>query len=645
MSKTRMPRNAGYGHVSVHTVKLPLWPYLVTPISAIAALPATEVAYRFYGESPWTGVVVTGGAVLVTSFTCWAARPRGPVMRALATGVAAASSAWTIPAVIGGPFTKGMIGMWAAGTVVMTVVVAAQRILRSGESAEPTEPAMGGLLDRVKELKDVRFSRAKVTGGKAAVEVTMPPGATFSSLPQDEIASVLDVGAPSVRMIRSDDSERRGRIEAVPVDQLKVPPPWEGPSAPGQSIAVPLLLGVVEDSEPLVLILPGDPKVHRNSLHVGVVGMSGAGKTELLLHIAEEVLTRPNAELWVGDARKAEQLPRWLLDGAARVAGTEPDVDVMLDDLLDDVPVRSKQMGSHGHKQWMDACPRCPRFRVVLLDEAAQVAANNRVFVDLAESLRSVGVSLIVGLQRASHDRFPTSARSNIGAWICLGVKDEEDASMALSEEMLAAGAMPWRWKAGYPGYLYADVPGVPVERSVLQARSFAPPPSEDDRARAIAAVTGRSTVADETVAAAPPSPKPAARVAPNRHEELGPDDDPADSAPNKALGDEPPDDVDPSQPFVIPAGTPRIVFDDDGPDMTPQEARDEFRQYLSDLADAGTTVVKPGELGEVLSRTGMSGSWLKKVLTEFTLGSSPMLRRREHGHYEILAPEHEHAS
>lgn len=641
MARTRMPRNVDHGYASVHTVKVPLWPYLVTPISAVAALPATGIAHWQYGASPWTGAVMATGGILVTSFTAWASRPRGPVMRATATGVAAASSAWVIPAVIDGPWSKGMIGMWAAGTVVMTVVVAAQRILRNGSVEQGDgEPAMGGLFARVKELKDARFSRATVTGGKAAANVVMPPGATFGQLAdhRGEIASGLDTASNRVRMIPDPESERRGRIEAVPVDQLGTPLSWAGPSAPGKSIALPLLLGVVEDAEPLLLWLPGDARKARNASHVGVVGMSGAGKTEVILRIAEEIATRCDAEYWLGDARKADQLPGWVRQHAARVAGSDADIDVMLDDLLDDIPVRSRQMGSHGHKQWTEGCAKCPAYRVVILDEAASIGASNKVLVDLAEALRSVGSSLIIGLQRASFDRFPTSARSNIGAWICLGVQDADDAGMALSEETIKAGAMPWRWKAAHPGYLYAEVPGVPAERHAMQCRSFAPPPSEDDRAAAIAAVTGRNE--------APPAPAAAAPVDTSARRK--PVDDglaEADAALAGLVGDDGPDDVDPSKPIAVPpAGSTRVVFDDGRAPMTPQEARDEFRQYLLDLADAGTARVRPSELGEVLHRTGLGGSWLKKVLTEFTLGSQPLLRHREHGYYEILVPEYDHA-
>lgn len=645
MGKTKMPRNLDRGHASVYTVRVPLWPYLVTPISAVAAYPITWGAHHWYGASPWTGVGLTFADLTVVGFVWWAARPRGAVMRAMSTGLAAAGSVWTTIGVIESPISKEMFGAWFVGTLVGSVVVAAQRILRNGstEQQQDDPTVMGGLLDRVKELKDVRFGQAKVIGGKVTSEVTMPPGAVFGSLPQDEIASLADVAAPAVRTIPDPDSERRGRIEVVPVDQLRTPPPWPGPSRPGGSIAEPLLLGVVEDAEPLELVLPGDPAVNRNATHVGVVGMSGAGKTEVILRIVEEVSTRHDAEYWMGDVRKADQLPGWARQRAARFAATEPDIDVMLDDLLDEVPVRAKQMGSHGHKQWTVGCDQCPKYRVVILDEAAQVAAGNKVFVDLSESLRSVGVTLLVGLQRATWDRFPTSARANIGTWLCLGVQRDEDAEAALSEETLAAGAKPWRWKAFFPGYLYAEVPGVDPARWSLRCRSFAPPPSEDVRAQAVAAVTGQPVA---TVAAtATVDPKPERPVAPNRNRDLVPDaGGQAVDADMTALVDgDPPDDVDPEQPIVVPAGMPRVSFGEPKEQMRPEEAREEMKTYLIDLADAGTRMVKPGHLADVLARTGMSGSWLNKMISSFQLGGAPLLKKVEHGWYEIQLPEHEH--
>lgn len=644
MTKTKMPRNAGYdGMATVHTVRLPLWPYLVTPIGAVGLAAGAAGAHAMWAGAPgWPAAGLTLAGVGLTALTWRAAAARGIVRQAVSTVSCVAGSVWTLGATLSAPWSRPWLDMWLIGAPTASIAMAIVRIMRSGSTGEPGEqPAiMGGLADRVKELRDVKFSAAKVVGGKAVSEVTTAPGATFGELAsaREELASVLDVPASAVRTIESPDSARRGRVEVVPVDQLREMIPYPGPSHPGGSMADPIVLGRVEDAEPLLLYLPGDPKAGRNSTHVGVVGMSGAGKTEVILRIAEEVLTRRDGELWVGDARKAGQLPAWLLDGAARVATTEPDVDELLDDLLDDVAQRSAQMGGHGHKQWTKGCPKCPRYRVVILDEAAQVAAGNRIFVDLAESLRSVGVALVVGLQRASHDRFPTSARSNIGAWICLGVLDATDAEMALSEETLAAGAMPWRWKNMHPGYLYAEVPGVEPARWALQARGFAPPPSEDDRARAIAAATGKAA---PEPAAAPSSPATSAATV--EVEDQG-DEPPVDDEPNAAWDPtDPPDDVDPAQPVTVPPGMPRIPLADDREPLRPEEAQRVLRQHLIKLAEAGTTVVKPADLGEVLYVTGLGGDWLRKHLTRLTLGSQPLLRRVERGYYEVLLPEREH--
>jgi len=623
MAKTRMPKSAGYG--SVHTVRLPLWPYLITPLSVVAAIPTTFLAHRAWGDSPAVAALLTVCAIVIVAFTWRASAPRGQLMQTMATGLAALGATWVIAAVIAGPAAGPLPIVLVIGGLTASIVVAVRRVMAEGGRSE-TGDQLGDLGDKIKQLKGARFGRATVTGGKVTAGITMEPGDLIGGVAEvrEEIASLHDVPATAVRVIPSDTSERRGRIEVVPVDQLVEPRPWPGPSRPGGSIADPIVLGVMEDSEPFELYLPGDPKAHRNATHVLIVGMSGAGKTEIFLRLAEEVLTRRDAEIWVGDARKAGQSPRWLLDGAARLATTEAEVDDMLDDLLAAVPVRSAQMGSHGHKEWMRGCPKCPPFRVVLLDEAAQIAAGNRIFVDLTESLRSVGVSMVAGLQRASHDRFPTSARSNIGTSLCLGVRDETDADMALDEDTIKAGAMPWRWKASKPGMVYAEIAGTDRRRWSMPARTFAPPASEDDRADAIAAVAGPPPARRE-----PTGPAPV--------EEEAEEEPELDDEPNAALDlDDPPDDVDPAAPVTVPPGTKRVAFDPDGKPMTPAQARDELRAYLHDLANSGTTRFRAPDLSEVLYRTGMSGSWLQKALVQLTLGSAPLLSRPEHGWYEI---------
>ncbi|WP_432050329.1 conjugal transfer protein TraB [Verrucosispora sp. NA02020] len=631
---TRMPRNAGYdGVATVHTVRVPLWPYLVTPVSAVAALPITWGAHHFYGDSAWTGVALAVAGTAVTGFTWWASRPRGPLMQAMSTGLAFAGSTWTTMAVIEGPWSKAMVGVWFIGTVVGSIVVGVRRIMHKAGGDEQ-QAGNGGLIEAVKSLKGARFGQPRIDGARATAPVVLEPGITAGDLAGDRgsLASALDVRSTAVRIIPDPDSSRRATVSVVPVDQLAETRYWPGPFAPGASIAdAPVRLGVMEDGEPLEIWLPGDHSKGRNSVHLSVVGMSGAGKTELVLNLCADVLTRSDVRLVVTDTRKGDQLPEWLRKSAHETYLDAEAAEDYMEDLPRIIAERARYLGQRGLKQWVKGCGL--PYMVVVNFEAAGLVASNGTFVDVTESARSVGIFLLVELQRATHDRFPTSARANISARICLGVARPEDAEAALSESTLDAGAAPWEWKNMKPGYLYAELPGVEQERWSMPARA-AIARSEDDRAAVVAR--------HQQTPAARPSPTP------RQEEPVDPPVTPPTEEPqeervlNKALNlDDPPDDVDPSQPIHIPTDMPRLALGQlRTPPMGTEEARTWMRGYLLRVHGQGVDQIRPAELGDVIEATGLTAAWVSKELRRLTSGPDALLQKTDRGVYRIRVPE-----
>ncbi|GIF16532.1 hypothetical protein [Actinoplanes teichomyceticus] len=626
---------AGDGYGSVHTVRIPLWPYLVAPLCCVAALPGSWLVHHTFARDAssagWTGVALALAAVGMAIFVFAASIPRGRVMNFMATGNTVLASLWLIPAILEGPWSKAMLGTWLLGTLLISVACAVYRIMRQARgdadgAGRVLDGEFGEVADAVKQLKGARFGSPKIDGAKVSAEIEMPPGRTFSEVAgaKNEVASLLDVKATSIRTIDGTDSERRGRVEIVPVDQLRDPIPDPGPSAPGRSIAEPIVLGRAENGSDAAIILPGDPKAHRNAVGVmGVVGMSGSGKTELLLRLGKEVATRNDVDLHIADARKAGQLPAWLKRAAKTVAAGADDADELLETLGERVAARAAELGKRGFKQWEQGCGL--PFEVYIVFEAAAVVAGNKTVVDLAESVRSVGICLILEVQRATYDRLPTSARSNITTWVVLGVERDEDAEAALSEDTIRAGAMPWKWKNGKPGYFYLEWAGRDQELWSAPCRSFI----EDDEQRAadVAAALGwgGAPAADSR-----PAPADAA-------EEPEPGDE-GDEVPPGVDPDDPPDDVDPAEPIRVPPDMPRLPLGD-GRKVPSAVAMDLLRSKIFDLGQAGAEYLKPSELGDVLAQTGLSGSWLYGALRELTTGDEPVLAKPQRGVYRILTP------
>lgn len=632
------PKNDGYE--AAWTVRVPLWPYLITPILCVLALPGTWLANRFFGigeAAGWTGFFLALGCVALVAFTSWAARPRGAVMRAMATGNVVAGCVWTVPAVLNGPFHAVSMAAWTVGTVVLTVAVAVYRIMRQARGTEQGNVLQGEfaeLGDAVKQLKGVAFSRPQITGAKVSAEVVMPAGRTFDEVAgaRKETASLLDVSATSIRTVPDPDSERRGVITVVPVDQLRHALPDPGLSAPGGSIALPVVLGKNEDGDAASVILSGDPRVHRNAVGVmGIVGMSGSGKTELLLRLLAEVGSRYDNDLYIADARKGGQLPGWVSRLAKRTALGLESAEDMIEDLPARVRDRANKLGAAGYKQWEEGCG-IP-FETIVIFEASAVIARSSTIVDIAESVRSVGICVILELQRATYDRLPTSARANITTWVVLGVQGEDDADAAMDEDTIKAGAAPWKWTNTKPGYFYLRWGG--RDRSLWSTPNRSYICSDLDREQMVAQALGWSGEAVEAYGA------PSAGNVPD--DGAAPDVEPDEDAPRVAPGvnpDSPPDDVDPAEPIVIPAGMPRIPFGDEDDKMTPEQALVVLNRRIDQFEAADRDSFKPQQMGGVISETGMSASWVHKQLGLMCAGDEPRLRKTDRGTYRILTRE-----
>jgi DNA segregation ATPase FtsK/SpoIIIE-like protein len=257
--------------------------------------------------------------------------------------------------------------------------------------------------------------------------------------------------------------------------------PWPGPSAPGASIAdAPIILGEYQDGEPMTLLLPGKRGVKVVS-HVMIMGMSGAGKSEGLQVFAAECLTRSDVEVEYIDAGgKAEQTVGPLRGGLTRLSTTIPDGHRHLAALEREVEPRAAHLAARGLREWEKGCGLS--FKVVILDEGADMVPNNAAFTRLARKLRSVGILLVLAIQRATHNQLPTEARANFGTTICFGVRRPDDEGFALSDETILAGASPSSWANRKPGYSYIEDNGIDEMRFPIPGRFFLAAPEDVER-------------------------------------------------------------------------------------------------------------------------------------------------------------------
>lgn len=636
----------GVGHVVQES---PL-PYVVPPAAALVNLGASGLLAHVWGayadptpwESAWrSGVMLccSGGIV----WTTWmVGRARHLPLRAasllMSTGSCAGLWAltwrgWTADSVI-----TYLLTMGAASAMLATT-----RLLR-GDGTDGKPSAFGELGERVQALKDIgRMGRPKVVDGRVVADVEMRPGGDFGQLTKPEVrtalASAHDVPVGGVRMVADRGTPRKGRMEISPVDMLESPPAWPGLSAPGGSIAAPIRLAVYQTGGELPLVLPGDPTAGRNAIGVMILlGQSGSGKTELQMFLAAEARSRRDARVTYIDGRKGMQLPEAFRNAMHTMICDVAEGERFLESLVDLVATRAAQIGEHGHEQWTPGCRRCPPFEVVIVDEASKFIESEDALVELAESIRSIGVFILLGLQRATGDRVPTSVRSTVGAAICMGTKTTAEGARVLSEDTIAAGADPGQWSNKKPGALYAELPGVDPDDWSVPGRTFKP---------------DRDAVIDELVAhlggeqhPTPVAPLPAPIGEGEPVEDEGQDDDDPECPP---LPDDPecPPDADPRSPLTVPnrPRIPLLVEPAAGQQFTPAEVRDLFRQGIEQAHANGITQVKPSSfarLVDIVGEDGLRPPTISKILGELCQpGPGQMLRKApSRGVYEIVLPE-----
>ncbi|WP_236718226.1 ATP-binding protein [Actinoplanes sp. TFC3] len=639
-------------------------PYVIPPAAAIGNLILAGVLSRMWGayanptvwEAAWrAGLIVLCSALIV--WCTWGVGRARKIELRVASMMMSACSCGGLFVLTFRPWSFDAVMVYLIVMVTTSLLLAVTKLLR-GDGTDARANVFGELGDRVRELQDIgKTGKPKMIDGRIVTHTEMVHGGNFGDLQKKEvrtaIASALDVPVGGVRMVANRDTPRVGRMEVAPVDMLENPPVWPGLSAPGGSIAEPIRFAVYQTGSIVPLILPGDPKAERNAIGVMVLlGASGSGKTALQLELACEARSRVDAEVVYIDGRKGLQLPKAFRDAMHVMIHDQAEGERYLDAMIAEVARRAAQIGGHGHDQWIAGCLKCPKFRVVIVDEASKFIESEDTMVELAESVRSVGIYVLLGQQRATGDRLPTSVRSTIGGVIVMGVANVGEAARVLSEETIEAGADP-SWKNRKPGALYAELPGTDPEDWSLPGRTF-----KIDRdelvAELIAYLAAIGEAPDGTTVATPapaavrqPAAASTGEVTPGEDERDDPDaDKDAECAPPARDPDCPPDEGgDPYEPITIPSRT-RIPLDlepEGGRQYSPSEVRAMVRRMILSAAEQGHRTCRHSQFAPlvgVVGETGLKPPTLSKILKEFCQGPDPLLSRTgDKGVYDILVP------
>ncbi|NKE63713.1 hypothetical protein FXN61_46180 [Lentzea sp. PSKA42] len=457
----------------------------------LIAWPAGALTHLMLADSPhlpWITPVLALAGTVLAGVAYKAAGTRSGITRVHATITVAILTGWLVTCAITAPWRQPLVGIWLFGGATLALSWNIRRALRGGEESG----GAGALFEKVK-LAGVQAKAIDVAPNKVTAPLALPPGEVSVEEVQgavDKIASALRLPKGSVRVVGDPDDTSQATMTIVPVDVLRHPQPWRGPSAPGGSIAEPIVPGVYEDNELQRMFFPGDKATQRQAATWIVQGMKGSGKTGGAKNCWTEMLTRRDNNLIVLDPSKGEQSVAFLGDSTSVVIGHKQCQQVMsrVPDVITD---RATSLGRWGFDEWTPEVfeRHGMPYLVIWVEESTRVLEDAATMTRIAQECRSAGISVVFSLQKASFRQMSTDVRSQIdGVW-CFGVKDIDDAAFTLSEQVIDAGARPDKWQNRRVGCNYVEGPGIDEDRLPIPGRTFTA--TDEERAQVIDAHAG----------------------------------------------------------------------------------------------------------------------------------------------------------
>jgi hypothetical protein len=445
----------------------------------IVALPAALGAHERFGDSPWTTVGMTLGGVVLTAVTWHYSSARAVVTRvhgALTTGVAAG---WLTAAAICGMSTS-ILNMYLLGGGLLALTWNVRHATRNTGRSEASE-GDGGLFEKV-GLARTLMRRLHVEPNKVTTELQLPRGELDADdvvKARSKLASALSVPVNGVRVTADRDHHDRAHVTVVPVDALRTPPVYTGPSSPGGSMREPLHVGVYEDGMTAsILAAAANPREGRNLSHLLLVGTSGAGKSLLARYTMAEIGTRRESSIWAIDVVKRRQTLGCAEPALDWFATDRDEAYAMIDCLPEVIGARTDYLASRDLDNWEPGCGI--NHLTLWVEEFAPVLRDLETFTDVTATARSAGVWIVLSGQRVTFDNLPTSVRNNINDTLCMGVKDAHEADYALGSEMIQAGASPQTWANQQAGMAYLKGAGIEKERQLVPLRGYGEPFMDD---------------------------------------------------------------------------------------------------------------------------------------------------------------------
>lgn len=451
-------------------------PYLPPWVAAGVLPPAAGWAtHEMWGQDPTSAglacaALAVGGAVLST-VTWQVAGGNNKFRRARriqATASTAAAMGWLTMATATGPFESGVLDSWLIGGGLFAATWNIRQLMRNAhDETEPAETEGGwGRLAEAIGLEKFKISRAKGNDkGVVTAEVGVPAGKTVedAQAAAGRLAAATHVPPSGVTITRNEDDAAVAHLKLRVADMLKDGVPFFPPIELGLLPTEPIPVGLYADNEGMAI----NPFAAEILQHLLVMGVTGAGKSEFARTVLTHLMTRRKLSIVLVDLAKGEQTVGHIKQGLDWFITTTKEARHLVRGLPRAIKVRGDVLAAEGLDQWTPDSSL--NAMVVWMEEAADLVDFDELD-KIARAARSVGIWLVISLQRATWTNMSTDVRANLQASACFGVDDPCDAGYCLPDAVTESGAVP-AWGSDRPGYAYATGMGIPRERWTTEWR------------------------------------------------------------------------------------------------------------------------------------------------------------------------------
>jgi S-DNA-T family DNA segregation ATPase FtsK/SpoIIIE len=254
----------------------------------------------------------------------------------------------------------------------------------------------------------------------------------------DGLETAFQTRVGAARVEREPNRADRCMVRFNVTDPLSEPIAYPGPS--GESIAVPVRLGVFEDRSSLRLAIVNQ--------HWLIAGAVGSGKSVLQRVLLAELLLRVDVVVWAVDVAKHGVQFGPFRAALHRLATDPSDAVAMLGAALAIHGRRAGWMAAEGLTEWPLSVEN-PQL-VIVLDEVSDLLTVSDV-PELLEALvklgREQGITVIAATQRASADALGDSVvtRTQMSVRVALRCNERADGDLILGQGRAAEGWRPDR--------------------------------------------------------------------------------------------------------------------------------------------------------------------------------------------------------